>query len=56
MTKDFEDSAKAHWIYTGGIVELSLPDVVPKKKALEIMAYLYIKGMVHGYKHGKEDR
>ena len=44
-------TAKAHWEYTKGVIERSATIPITEEK-LELMEYLYVEAMLHGYKHG----
>jgi len=51
------DKAVAHWKYTENIMKLTakaageeLPDELS-----DLMQYLYVEAMLHGYKHGRAD-
>ena len=41
-----KELAEAHWAYTEQII----------LKMLEIAKFLYIEAMLHGIKHGREDK
>jgi len=41
--------AEEHWEYTEGIIRILF------RAFLRLAKYLYVKAMVHGYKHGWED-
>lgn len=46
---DFREEAEAHWRYTEGIIRILF------RIFLVLGRYLYVRGMMHGYKHGKEE-
>lgn len=50
----FKEKAERHWEYTEGIIKRCLT-TDPEENTLELMKYLYIKSMLHGYKHGLEE-
>lgn len=52
----FREQAEAHWKYSEGIIRrcLDLQPITEEEEIIELIRYLYIEGMVHGYKHGKE--
>ena len=39
------EDAEAHWEYTKKVID----------RMLELCGVLYVEGMLHGYKHGKEE-
>lgn len=41
----FRKRAEEHWKFIEGIITI----------LLKLAKWLYIQGMIHGYKHGKED-
>jgi len=43
---DFREDAENHWKYTEKIIY----------KMLELVHIAYVEGMVHAYKHGKNDK
>ena len=56
---EFKEKAQAHWGYTEQVILLSVPEVQRQdfeKTYIPLMKYLYIQAMVHGYKHGVEEK
>jgi len=48
--------AEEHWEgFTGGLLEIALPDSVPKEVVLKLAKYLSEKVWIHAVKHEKED-
>jgi len=47
--------AEAHWRYTKGILEIALPDPVPKEVAINLSSYFYVEAWLHGVKHDREE-
>lgn len=48
--------AEEHWEgFTGGLLEIALPDPVPKEVALKLAKYLSEKVWIHAVKHEKEE-
>jgi len=47
--KDFKEESIAHWNYTKKIIQLCLGE---HSRMLDLMEYLYIQAMIHGFKHG----
>lgn len=48
---DFRDQAEKHWEYTGKLLELT-----GEEECLDLIHFLYVEAMVHGYKHAKEEK
>ena len=44
--RNFRDDVEAHWKYTKKIIDIMV----------EMTHIAYMEGMVHGYKHGLEDK
>ncbi len=59
MSENFREEAEEHWKFVEGLVIKMITgywtEVTMDKKVLEIFKYLYVEGMVHGYKHGTEE-
>lgn len=55
---DIRERAKEHWGYTEGIIRKLMIDLkdFTYEDIINMMEYLYIEAMVHGYKHGVEKR
>ena len=59
---DIREIAEAHWKYTSEIINLvsalllhnEEEDIEISKKAKDLMHYLYVEAMVHGFGHGIE--
>ena len=60
---DIREIAEAHWKYTEEIINLvsalllhnEEEDVEISKQAKDVMHFLYVEAMVHGYKHCEDD-
>lgn len=53
-----KEDVEAHWKYTLGVIE-RLPiegnaTIDEYQKWIPLLEYLYVEGMLHGYKHGVE--
>jgi hypothetical protein len=46
---DFRKTAEAHWKYTSELLELAGTD------ADELLHFLYVEAMIHGYKHALKE-
>tara|TARA_Y100000310_G_C20429337_1_gene690641 strand:- start:84 stop:284 length:201 start_codon:yes stop_codon:yes gene_type:complete len=60
---DFREDAEGHWYYTVGLIErvrklmlVGGGDEETIEEWLELLKYLYVEAMVHGYGHGWEAR
>ncbi len=49
------EKAEAHWRYTKWIVEHGLDTQRGLDHVVELVGYLYVEAMLHGYKHGVDD-
>jgi len=48
--------AEEHWKgFTGGLLEIALPDPVPKEVVLKLAMYLNKTVWIHAIKHERED-
>ena len=48
--------AEEHWEgFTGGLLEIALPDLVPKKVVLKLAKYISEKVWIHAVKHEREE-
>ena len=61
--KEIREIAESHWKYTSVVIQKSLKSTCIFKPALEInledylelVHFLYVEAMVHGYKHCEDD-
>jgi hypothetical protein len=54
MSDDFREEAEKHWGYTKGLFDrVHLEDLV-MEDIPDLLHYLYVEAMVHGFGHGKE--
>jgi len=62
MSKDFKEEAEAHWEYTESVIReyqalvSGDPEWIPFNSVLKLCKFFYVAAMVHGYKHGRDDR
>jgi hypothetical protein len=56
-SKDFKEEAELHWKYTEELIKKTLEAVDDQftKGSLEMMRFLYVMAMIHGYKHAKQE-
>ena len=49
--------AEDHWKYTSELIVhvLRIYNIKMDEELLEILRFLYVEAMIHGYKHGIED-
>jgi hypothetical protein len=50
---DFRKEAEEHWQFVEQLLRLAI--FVPTKQAYsELIHYLYVEAMIHGFRHGQE--
>jgi len=49
--------AEEHWKYTSELISfiLRIYNITMKEELLEALHFLYVKAMIHGYKHAVKD-
>lgn len=52
--ENFREKAEEHWIFIKKI--LTVNNNYFSQDFLELIYLLYIESMIHGYKHGQQDR
>ena len=54
MTEDFRKEAEEHWKFVQTIITppITINDV--KHFTEDLLHYLYVEAMIHGYKHAKQ--
>jgi len=59
LNKDIREIAEEHWKYTLGIIERVMiamgEDIEYSKSSIELMHYLYVEAMIHGWKHCEDE-
>lgn len=53
MAENFRESAEKHWEYTRQLIEKTNPD--QDTYDIELLHFLYVEAMNHGYKHAKQE-
>ena len=58
--EEIRELAEEHWKYTEGVIQRIVTgkwtDVVLEKETLSLFKYVYVEALIHGFKHGKEDK
>ena len=53
--ENFRENAEKHWIFIKNLL-IKINEDNYSEDLLELIHFIYVESMIHGYKHGQQDR